>query len=198
LGKGALPKWLVFGYDVPDEPSRIRVRLWRQLKGLGAIYPEMSFCVLPDSRRIRSHLEGLTSGLEDSGPHVVFEARGMNKRDNDTISELFKQDLGKEYRELMEECDEFLEEIRRNIAIGNVTQTEVSELEESLDSLERWFAKIRDKDFLRSSSQQRIESLVARCRRALFGFSERAQLKTLRSNYPIRDTPLRKPVRRLS
>jgi hypothetical protein len=181
LGKGTPPKWLVFGYDVPDEPSRIRVRLWRQLKGLGAIYPEMSFCVLPDSKRIRSHLEGLTLGLQEFGPCVVLEAKGMDKRDNDTLSELFKEDLEKEYRELIEECNEFLEEIRRNVATGNVTQTEVSELEEALDALERWFAKIRGKDFLGSSAQQRIDRLIVRCRRALLGFSEKAQLNTLGS-----------------
>jgi hypothetical protein len=181
LGKGTTPKWLVFGYDVPDEPSRIRVRLWRQLKGLGAIYPEMSFCVLPDSKRIRSHLESLTLGLQEFGPYLVLEAKGMDKRDNDTLSELFKEDLEKEYRELIEECNEFLEEIRRNVATDNVTQTEVSELEEALDALERWFAKIRGKDFLRSSAQQRIDRLIVRCRRALLGFSEKAQLNTLRS-----------------
>ena len=180
MGKGTTPKWLVFGYDVPDEPSRIRVRLWRQLKGLGAIYPEMSFCVLPDSKRIRSHLESLTLGLQEFGPYLVLEAKGMDKRDNDTLSELFKEDLEKEYRELIEECNEFLEEIRRNVATDNVTQTEVSELEEALDALERWFAKIRGKDFLRSSAQERIVKLIVRCRQALLAFSEKAQRNTLK------------------
>jgi hypothetical protein len=180
LAKGIPPKWLVFGYDVPDEPSRIRVRLWRQLKGLGAIYPQMSFCVLPDSKRIRSHLESLSLGLQESGPYLVLEAKGVDKRDNDTLSELFKEDLEKEYRELIEECNEFLEEIRRNVTTGNVTQPEVSELEEALDALERWFAKIRGKDFLRSFVQQRIDRLIVRCRRALLGFSEKAQLNMLR------------------
>ena len=181
MGKHTPPKWLVLGYDVPDEPSRIRVRLWRQLKGLGAIYPEMSFCVLPDSKRIRSHLETLTSRLQESGPYLVLEAKGTGQRDNNVLSELFKEDLEKEYRELIEECNEFLEEIRGNVATGNVTQTEVSELEEALDALERWFAKIRGKDFLRSSAQPRIDRLIVRCRRALLGFSEKAQLNTLRA-----------------
>jgi predicted ribosome quality control (RQC) complex YloA/Tae2 family protein len=171
---------LVFGYDVPDEPSRIRVRLWRQLKGLGAIYPEMSFCVLPDSKGIRSRLESLTSGLQELGPYLVLEAKGMDKRDNNTLSELFKEDLEKEYRELIEECNEFLEEIRRNVATGNVTQTEVSELEEAIDALGRWFAKIRGKDFLRSSAQERIVKLIVRCRQALLAFSEKAQRNTLK------------------
>jgi polyhydroxyalkanoate synthesis regulator phasin len=172
---------LVFGYDVPDEPSRIRVRLWRQLKGLGAIYPEMSFCVLPDSKRIRSHLESLTSGLQEFGPYLLLEAKGTDQRSNNALSDLFKEDLEKEYRELIEECNEFLDEIRRNVTTGNVTQTEVSELEEALDALERWFAKIRGKDFLRLSAQERIERLIVRCRRALLGFSEKAQRNTLRS-----------------
>jgi len=180
LRKGTATNWLVFGYDVPDEPSRIRVRLWRQLKGLGAIYPEMSFCVLPDSKGIRSRLESLTSGLQELGPYLVLEAKGMDKRDNNTLSELFKEDLEKEYRELIEECNEFLEEIRRNVATGNVTQTEVSELEEAIDALGRWFAKIRGKDFLRSSAQERIVKLIVRCRQALLAFSEKAQRNTLK------------------
>jgi len=156
------------------------VRLWRQLKGLGAIYPEMSFCVLPDSKGIRSRLESLTSGLQELGPYLVLEAKGMDKRDNNTLSELFKEDLEKEYRELIEECNEFLEEIRRNVATGNVTQTEVSELEEAIDALGRWFAKIRGKDFLRSSAQERIVKLIVRCRQALLAFSEKAQRNTLK------------------
>ena len=180
MRKGTATNWLVFGYDVPDEPSRIRVRLWRQLKGLGAIYPEMSFCVLPDSKGIRSRLESLTSGLQELGPYLVLEAKGMDKRDNNTLSELFKEDLEKEYRELIEECNEFLEEIRRNVATGNVTQTEVSELEEAIDALGRWFAKIRGKDFLRSSAQERIVKLIVRCRQALLAFSEKAQRNTLK------------------
>jgi polyhydroxyalkanoate synthesis regulator phasin len=180
LARRAPANWLVFGYDVPDEPSRIRVRLWRQLKGLGAIYPEMSFCVLPDSKRIRSHLESLTSDLQESGPYLILEARGTDQRNNNALSELFKEDLEKEYYELIEECNEFLEEIRRNVTTGNVTQTEVSELEETLDALERWFAKIRGKDFLRLSAQERIVKLIVRCRQALLVFSEKAQRNTLK------------------
>jgi polyhydroxyalkanoate synthesis regulator phasin len=123
----------------------------------------------------------LTSRLQESGPYLVLEAKGTGQRDNNVLSELFKEDLEKEYRELIEECNEFLEEIRRNVATGNITQTEVSELEEALDALERWFAKIRGKDFLRSSAQQRIDRLIVRCRRALLGFSEKAQLNMRRS-----------------
>ena len=157
------------------------MRLWRQLKGLGAVYPEMSFCVLPDSKRVRSHLESLTSGLRESGAYLVLRAKATDQRNNNVLSALFKQDLEKEYRELVEECDEFLKEIRENVATDNVTQAEVSELEEALDALERWFAKIRGKDFLRLSAQGRIERLIVRCRKALLTFSEKAQRSMLRS-----------------
>jgi len=47
--------------------------------------------------------------------------------------------------------------------------------------LERWFAKIRGKDFLRLSAQERIERLNVRCRNALLAFSEKAQRDALKS-----------------
>ena len=172
--------WLLFGYDVPEKPSRIRVRIWRQLKGLGALYPQMSFCILPNSSEVRSRLGELTSTMKGYGPKVILEAKATNKTYLDTLLALFKEDVEKEYRELAEECDEFLEEIRKNLKTGNVTQTEVSELEEALEGLERWLTRIKSRNFTGSTAEGKIHKLLSRCRSALLGFSEKAQPKQMR------------------
>ena len=39
--------WLILIYKVPTEPSRLRVSVWRRLKGLGAIYLQSSAAALP-------------------------------------------------------------------------------------------------------------------------------------------------------
>ena len=39
--------WLILIYKVPTEPSRLRVSVWRRLKGLGAIYLQSSASALP-------------------------------------------------------------------------------------------------------------------------------------------------------
>ena len=171
--------WLLFGYDVPEEPSRIRVRIWRQLKGLGALYPQMSFCILPNSAAIRSRLRDLASTMEDYGPKIILEAKTTNKPYLDTLLTLFKEDVEKEYQELAEECDEFLEEIKKNLSTGNVTQTEVSELEAALEGLERWSTRIKSKDFIGLTTERQIHKLLNRCRNALLSFSEKAQPKRM-------------------
>jgi hypothetical protein len=167
--------WLLFGYDVPEKPSRIRVRIWRQLKSLGALYPQMSFCILPDSTAVRSRLKDLASNLKGYGPGIVLEARTTNKAYLETLLALFKEDVDKEYHELAEECCEFLDEIKKNLKTSNVTQTEVTELEEALEGLERWSARIKSRDFTGSTAERKIHSLLSRCRSALLGFSEKAQ-----------------------
>jgi len=175
VAKSKASRWLLFGYDVPEEPSRIRVRTWRQLKSLGALYPPLSFCVLPDSSEVRRRVERLATDLRGFGPKIIMEAKATNPAYLRTLLALFREDIDKEYRELAEECEEFLDEIKRNLRTGNVTQTEVSELEEALDGLERWFTKIKVKDFTGSTVEGRTRLLLKRCRNALLGFSERAE-----------------------
>ena len=44
--------WVVILYDVPYEPSKLKVRVWREFKKLGAIYPQMSLCILSNNMKI--------------------------------------------------------------------------------------------------------------------------------------------------
>ncbi len=169
--------WIILSYDVPDEPSRIRVRLWRQLKGMGALYPPFSFYIVPDSPDVQSRLGELVSTVKSYGPLTLFKAKALSRKYLETTYSLFEEDFEKEYRELHEECEEFLDEIKNNITTGNITPTEVSELEELLHGLERWYSKIRRKDFISTSGPLVAEKLLNRCHRSLLSFSERAQPK---------------------
>ena len=177
--KAKSPGWLLFGYDVPEEPSRIRVRIWRQLKSFGALYPQMSFCILRDSPENRSRLEALAPSLKGHGKALILQARAQKRPHSHTLLALFKEDIEKEYRDIVEECDEYLDEIKENLRTGNVTQTEVSELEESLEGLERWFIKVEARDFVGSAFEVQVRRLLGRCRGALLNFSEKAQPKRI-------------------
>ena len=119
------------------------------------------------------------STMKDYGPKIILEARATNKSHMDTLLTLFKEDVEKEYREIAEECDEFLEEIRKNLRTANVTQTEVSELEEALEGLERWLTRIKSRDFTGSKAEGKVHRLLNQCRSALLSFSEKAQPKRM-------------------
>ncbi len=113
-------------------------------------------------------------------PRLVLEAKATKAPHLQTLIDLFRKEAEGEYRELAEECDEFLEEVKKNLRTGNVTQTEVFELEEALEGLERWFTKIKGRDFFGAKSQsRRTLALLRRCHNALLDFSEHAQPKRL-------------------
>jgi len=175
LGRIRPSNWLIFGYDVPDEPSRVKVRLWRQLKSLGALYPQMSFCILPDSRQTRADLERLAAATKQYGPNVILQAKAAGKQNFSSLLSLFRDELRSEYLELAEECNEFLDEIKSNIASGNITPEEVSELEAALDGLKRWHEKIQRKDFVGTDDGSGIDRLFNKCSKALLRFSARAE-----------------------
>lgn len=46
---GDAVRWLMFMYQVPGEPSRLRTAVWRRLRALGAVYVPHSVAVLPES-----------------------------------------------------------------------------------------------------------------------------------------------------
>lgn len=120
----------------------------------------------------------IESAMVTYGPRLVLEAKATKAPYLHTLIALFRKDAEEEYQELAEECEEFLEEVKKNLRTGNVTQTEVFELEEALEGLERWFTKIKGRDFFGANSRQTF-ALLKRCRNALLDFSESAQPKRL-------------------
>ncbi|MEM1909918.1 MAG: hypothetical protein QXT79_11135, partial [Thermofilaceae archaeon] len=77
----------------------------------------------------------------------------------------------REYREILEECDEFLNEIRENIEKGNVTQEEAEELEEILEALEKWYQQVRSTDWIGVQAGSEVEKKLKECEKALEEFT---------------------------
>src|ERR671934_105511 len=48
------PAWLLLIYSLPAEPSRLRVRVWRELRRAGAVTLRDGVCALPDRPRGRA------------------------------------------------------------------------------------------------------------------------------------------------
>jgi len=172
--------WLIIAYDVPNEPSKLRLRVWREMKKAGALYPPFSFCVLPKTAKSMEHASNVKNKIKEYGKAVILEAKAISEEDHNTIITLFQTEREKQYEEILEECQEFIQEIENNIASQKLTDEEVEEMEESLEGLERWFERIRTIDwFTGSPSREKVEKALEECRDALANFAERAQTKRL-------------------
>ena len=67
--------WLVILYDVPSEPSKLKVRLWREFKRMGALYPQMSICIIPDNKENRKNLEKIDNVIGQKGTILKIQGR---------------------------------------------------------------------------------------------------------------------------
>jgi DNA-binding transcriptional regulator PaaX len=165
--------WLLILYDVPSEPSRLKVRLWRDLKRMGALYPQLSVCLIPDNNDNRKKLETVEKMAAKSGRFMNFQCRRISENDQQSILRMFRTERDKQYNEILEECQEFIDEIKSNVDNKKTVQEEVEEMEEVLDGLRRWLDRIKSIDWVeKPAASTRVEKLLERCQDLMDKFTE--------------------------
>jgi hypothetical protein len=167
-------RWTFVLYDLPNDPSKIRVKFWRDFKKMGALYLPYSFCILPKNDRTTKHLYLMRKELVKYGSVMVFKSEGENDLDNDHLYRMFSEERKREYNEIVEECEEFIQEIQSNIDSNNLTNEEVEELEENLEGLKRWYQKVLARE-LDMKREENVENKLQKCTDTLSAFAERVQ-----------------------
>ncbi len=168
-------KWILVAYDLPNEPSKLRVRAWRNFKKLGALYPPVSLCILPNTAQVRNDVDRFRRDFKRYGTILVIAADPLGAPDEVVLSKMFQEDRRKQYDEIYEECQEFLDEIEQNVADGKVTYEETDELEQALEALEKWYSDVREKRYGRDEDASKVQKILSRCKSALASFAEKAQ-----------------------
>lgn len=124
--------WIMVFYDVPSEPSKLRVRIWCEFKKIGALYPQMSFCILPNNEENREKINDISKIILNSGKFIKIPTNEFDEQEHNKMIEMFREERDKQYDEIYEECEEFIDEIDLNIKNKKFTQEEVEEMEEGL------------------------------------------------------------------
>lgn len=74
------PRWLLLVHQIPQTPSKLRVKTWRRLQGVGAVAVKNSVYVLPNTAEAREDLEWIRSEIvADGGEAVVFAADAIDE-----------------------------------------------------------------------------------------------------------------------
>ncbi len=184
-----LASWLVVLYDVSAEPSKFKVRLWRDFKRMGALYPQMSICVIPDNKENRKNLERIENMIMKDGRLTKIHGRAITENDQNRILHIFRDERNRQYDEILEECHEYIDEINLNIKNKKTIQEEVEEMEEALDGLKRWFARIKSIDWVaRPANAIRVEKSLWECQDLLHKFTELSHPKKSNRTHSISDS----------
>lgn len=167
-------KWLAINYNLPSEPSRIRVAAWRSMKKLGAVNIQQSMWVLPFNEANYGSLLEVVAELEKNGGEVLLmESVFLREDDEKKVILSFNKARNEEYQELIEQCSDFFKEIEKETARKNFSYAEIEENEEELEKLLSWRQKIKLRDIFQASLGETAEAKLEECKKLLEEFNGR-------------------------
>src|SRR3712207_4878461 len=136
-------RWLIVVYQLPREPSRHRVAVWRKLKTLGALYLQDGVAALPEDAVTREQLEWLQLRVREAGGEAtLWEAAPGTVAEERELVESFRSSRDEAYGTIAAEA----ERVRRKAELGGDREALLAEV----GQLERAFRAERRRDYFRS------------------------------------------------
>lgn len=169
-------QWLQLVYQIPSEPSRHRVFIWRRVKALGALYLRDGVCIAPDRPVVREALQTLLNELRAFGSWGDLFELSLDPPQRGAYVEALNARRDEEYGEVLEDAARLAARIERHLLQRDYAFQEVEELDEELQKLRRWRDKVARRDFFQCARAGEVEAALRRCAAELERF-ERAVVK---------------------
>jgi hypothetical protein len=151
-------RWVILVYQLPREPSRHRVAVWRKLKDLGALYLQDGVATLPEDAVTREQLEWLQLRVREAGGEAtLWEGRPGTVAEERELVGAFRTSREEAYRAIVAEA----ERVRRKAEMGG------GALLEQLGKLEREFRAERRRDYFRSPLRTEAADALKATRQAV-------------------------------
>ena len=171
----ARERFLLVSASTAGASAATRVRAWRKLRSLGALYLQQSVCLLPAREPVRRQVQRLLASVRADGG----TARSLTVMVDDAaeyaglVAE-FNAERDAEYAEVVERAPQLLAELEKETARGRATYAEVEESEADLERFDKWLAKIAARDYFAASGGPAARQAVEQCRTALAAFEDAA------------------------
>ena len=166
-------EWLQLVYKVPSEPSRKRTYIWRQLRGLGAVYLQDACCVLPRTADAEQALVGVATKVREFGGEAWLSVLGPAEPEwYERLVALFNQSRDEEYEEFFDTLERFEHEIAQESRKGKFTFAALEEIEDEYERLARWLARVRSRDPFGAPGGRDSDAALAHARGKLETFAE--------------------------
>lgn len=182
--------WLLMTYKVPAEPSKLRVGIWRRIRGLGAVYLQNSVCVLPTSADHQRQLRMVQSDIEQGGGEaVIFETTALDAKQEELVVARFKHDRDQDYEEFLDKCADFKREVDKEVKADHYTFAELKENDEDLKKLKVWLEKVKALDFYGAPARGAAEQQLSQCEELLDAYAQ----EVYEREQNAKGAPLQKP-----
>jgi len=139
--------WVLLTYQLPTEPSRARVTVWREVRRSGALHLQQAVVAFPDTPEFRSEADRFARVVaEVGGKTLAFGGEPLAASDGARLVGRWNKARNAEYRELIAKCEAFLAEIDHEFEVEKFTDAELEEEEAELDKLKRWHERVVRRD----------------------------------------------------
>jgi hypothetical protein len=164
--------WLLLIYRVPPEPTRLRSTVWRRIKSLGAIYLQNAVAALPASPATERSFRKLRREILDmSGTAALMSCTAL-AGEAEVLAQ-FQAARNDEYEEIVDKCQDFLQQVQKEYDENHFTYAELEENEVDLVKLRNWFAKVTDRDAFGADGRSATEQALNACEESLEAYASR-------------------------
>jgi hypothetical protein len=169
--------WLLLIYRIPSEPTRLRAGVWRKLKGLGAIYVQNSAAALPASPTAERAMRSLRKEIDEMGGKAFLMDTRLLAGETALVAQ-FNAARDDEYEEIVDRCDDFLQQVRKEWDANHFTYAELEENDVDLAKLKGWYEKVRARDAFGASGSDAAVAALATCEQSLEEYAARVYTET--------------------
>jgi hypothetical protein len=150
--------WLLLIHQLPPKPAYFRVKVWRQLQGLGAVALKNSVYVLPLSEETREDFQWMVRQIVAGGGEAsVVEAQFVDGQTDGEIRERFRVARDEDYAKLQEEIHGIQEALPKK-----PDDTRRGEAEAHLAKLRKRFSDLQAIDFFEAGGAAEVRTQISR------------------------------------
>ncbi|HSE83929.1 MAG TPA: chromate resistance protein ChrB domain-containing protein [Thermodesulfobacteriota bacterium] len=155
-------EWLIMVYSLPPKAGSNRVKVWRQLKKLGAEILRNSVYILPFGQERYEICQWLCQEIQRAeGEATLLKVDKIENLSNEEIVASFRRARNEEYAKLAGEGETWLEKLK------STSQEKALALADELKVLEKQLVRLREIDYFHANGYKEVKSVLRQCRTAL-------------------------------
>lgn len=180
-------KWLFLVHQVQTKNSRERVKIWRLTKRIGTVLYRNSVYVLPFSSERYEDFQWLSQQIRDSkGEASVFVTESNDKKENETLINLFNSERQKDYEQLLSKAKEAFRKLE-SINLKKDIIDDVKSKTRGTTQIINEFNELKKIDFFNSSKGKDVKSLMEKLKQKLYGIVGETTSVKNRPHYSIQE-----------
>jgi hypothetical protein len=156
--------WLLLVHHLPSRPTRLRVRVWRQLQRLGAVAVKNSVYVLPCTDKTREDFTWLQQEIEAGGGEaIVFQSGAVAGTTDREIIAAFHRERDAAYARLANGLAGLARRMARRRR-GQPSSREREDFEREVGRMQTEFNVIEETDYFKAPRRAEAVAALGRCR----------------------------------